>query len=151
MFPNAKFIYMVRDGRSVVHSLIKKINEPFTSNTVRKYLLTWNSFNIIVNKQCKKLGPKLCKLVKYEDLVLNTREKMREVSSFLNLTWTDEFLNHQKYVGNKIAISNSEWSTNQIKEKIYTDSLRNWVGNIHFKSYENIAYRYPIFQEFGYA
>jgi protein-tyrosine sulfotransferase len=149
MFPNAKFIYMVRDGRSVVYSLIKIYKESNDPTTIRKYLLTWNSFNKVVNYQCKKLGSKLCKLVKYEDLILKTKDTMKEVGSFLNLSWTNEFLNHEKYIGDKITISSTEWSTNQIKEKIYTKSLRRWMGNLNYERVNNDD-RFPIFREFGY-
>jgi hypothetical protein len=77
-------------------------------------LALWNFYNLKVDKQCKNVGPHFCKQVKYEDLILSTKDTIKSVADFLNLTWTEEFLHHEKYVGNKIAISNTEWSTNQM-------------------------------------
>jgi hypothetical protein len=45
---------------------------------------------------------------------MKTNETVKNVAQFLNLSWTNEFLHHEKYVGNKIAVSNTEWSTDQM-------------------------------------
>ena len=42
MFPQAKFIYMVRDGRAAAYSLLERMNEPKTFKKLKTYLITWN-------------------------------------------------------------------------------------------------------------
>jgi hypothetical protein len=105
---------MVRDGRGAALSLVKRYNESMNALTLKKYLKTWNSYNYIVNIQCKHVGSEYCLLVKYEDLVMKTKETVKKIADFLNLTWTDEFLHHERYVGNKVIVSETEWSTDQM-------------------------------------
>lgn len=149
IFSNAKFIYMIRDPRAVVYSLMTRINEPLNEYRIKEYLSTWYSYQIIVKSVCTRLGAKLCKIVKYEDLVLNTSEKTKEISAFLGIEWTENFLKHEKYVGSKIVVSQTEWSTEQIKKAIYTDSLENWKGKIHF-SHNLLKPLKEIMNEIGY-
>ena len=113
------------------------------------FLSTWNSYNSLVNADCKRVGPSYCKIVKYEDLIQNQNETLRYLIKFLDLSWTDEFLHHEKYVGNKIVVSQTEWSTDQIKQKIYTESLRNWVGNVNYNENE-VRKLFPMLSELGY-
>ena len=121
---------MVRDGRSAAYSLIKKQNEALSKfNT---FLNVWNGNNKLMYSYCQKLGQNVCKRVHYEDLILNTKKVVKNVTEFLGLSWTDEFLQHEKYVGKKIVISSIEWSTDQIKQKIYNDSLRSWEGKVNY-------------------
>lgn len=132
LFPNAKFIYMVRDGRDVVYSLMTQLKEDFTQNKIKSYLTTWSYYNNEVFKQCTKVGKRYCKIVKYEDLVNKTENVLRDVVKFLDISWSDELLNHEKYVGNKVVISDSEWSSNQIKQPINSNSVNKWVGKLRY-------------------
>jgi hypothetical protein len=113
------------------------------------FMNVWNGNNRLINSDCQKLGPNVCKRVRYEDLILNTKEVVKNITEFLGLSWTDEFLHHEKYVGNKIAISKIEWSTDQIKHKIYNDSLRSWEGNVDYdqKAFEK---KFKMLRELGY-
>jgi protein-tyrosine sulfotransferase len=80
-YPNSKFIYMIRDGRSVAHSIItRKI-------TITGYDLTsypdvigrWDQANSIMWEQCKSLGPQYCMPVHYEHLVLEKEVVLRAI------------------------------------------------------------------------
>jgi protein-tyrosine sulfotransferase len=95
-----------------------------------KYFRTWIGGNMIFNKLCDDVGDKVCKRVRYEDLVSRPKETLMDVVTFLNLTWTDEFLKYNEYIGDKVVVSKVEWSSDQIKKPIHTNSIRNWVGNI---------------------
>ena len=139
---------MIRDGRAAAYSLIQRLKESNNYVNFKRYLSTWNSYNSIVLRQCRKVGSK-CLKVKYEDLVTDTKNTLKKVVNFLDLSWTDEFLHHEKYVGNKIVVSQTEWSTDQIKQRIYTDSLRSWKGKIN--NYQLIRFeRYNMLKELGY-
>ena len=140
---------MVRDGRGAVYSLIKKIKEPMNKRSLNLYMNTWNNYNRLINSDCQKLGPNVCKRVRYEELIVNTKEVVKNVTEFLGLSWTDEFLHHEKYVGNKIVISNIEWSTDQIKHKIYNDSLRSWEGNVNYDQ-KAFVKKFKMLKELGY-
>jgi hypothetical protein len=142
---------MVRDGRAAAYSMMVKRRLQNKQKMSKQYLADWNTLNVIVNKQCKQVGPSYCQVVKYEDLIKKTKETLKSVVDFLNITWTDEFLNHEKYVGDKVVVSKTEWSTTQIEKKIYKDSLTSWVGQIEFESEKILEKNYNMLKEFGYV
>ena len=76
------------------------------------------------------MGPALCLPVYYEQLVLHPEKEMRKVLKFVNISWDDSILQHEKYIGKKILLSKSGLSTNQVIKPINLNGLTNWVGKI---------------------
>ena len=149
LFPKAKFIYMVRDGRAVAYSMVNRVEQMKTFYKMIDYLNTWDSFNRKNYKQCVDVGEEFCMLVRYEDLVLKTRETLVRVSKFLGIEYIDDFMRHQEFFGEKIAVSKSEWSTDQIKNPIYTSSINLWRSKI--RDYDSSRVRsYRMLKTFGY-
>jgi len=114
LFPNAKFIYMIRDGRAAAYSLMVQLKENLTWRKYRAYLSTWNQFNKDVTRQCDNVGQEFCLIVKYEDLCLHPKSTLERVIQFLNENWSDKLLNHQNFIGSDIIVSKTEWSSHQI-------------------------------------
>jgi len=83
--------------------------------------------------QCMAVGDKWCLPVFYEQLILHPEKSMRNILNFLNITWNDAVLHHEKFIGNKIHLSKLEYSTDQIVKPVNTDALYSWVGNIPSK------------------
>jgi protein-tyrosine sulfotransferase len=150
LFPNAKFILMVRDARATVYSLLKLYGEPVTYLNARKYLNTWNGFYDKVKKQCDLIGDSSCMLVQYESLILNTEKVMRRVAHFLRLPWTENFLRHEQFVGKKIQVSDTEWSTDQIKKKLYASSLLNWRNKVVYDCQDKSLNKNCVMRQMGY-
>ena len=75
---------------------------------------------------------------------------MRDIVKFLGEDWTDDMLDHQKFIGSEIAISKLEWSTSQIKKPVYQDSLSNWMDKIPYLSEAEILQLAPMMKFFGY-
>jgi len=149
IFPNAKIVYMVRDGRDVAVSYMKQYNESLNYKNMKIHTFSWSIFNKIVGDQCNALGKSSCLMVKYEELVLELEKTMKKVVDFLNLTWTDNFLKHERFIGDKVKVSDTEWSTDQIKKPIYKNSMRNWI---HVKDYNETdlkSYAH-VLESFGY-
>lgn len=111
LFPNAKFVFMVRDGRATVHSIItRKVTiTGFDLTSYRQCLTKWNHAVELMYQQCKALGATRCLLVRYEALVLRPQETMRAVLEFLDLPWADNVLHHERYINqpNGVALSKS--------------------------------------------
>lgn len=149
IFPKAKFIYMIRDGRAAAYSLIQQVREQQTSDMYSLYLKNWYFFNRDVNKQCKKIGKEFCLAIKYEDLVLRPEHTLKAVVNFLNETWNDKLLKHQDFIDN-ITISKSEWSSHQIVKPINTKSLTQWVGKIPINE-EKTSFINPLLSIFNYS
>ena len=107
LFPNAKFVFMVRDGRATVHSIIsRKVTiTGFDLTSYRQCLKKWNTAVEAMNEQCKELGGEKCLRVPYEQLVLHPRTWMEKVLKFLNVSWDESVLHHQDYINNGIELS----------------------------------------------
>ncbi len=73
LFPKSKFLFMVRDGRATVHSIItRKVTiTGFDLKSYRQSLTKWNGAITAMNDQCDELGPEYCLKVYYEQLVRN--------------------------------------------------------------------------------
>ena len=147
-FPEAKFVYMVRD---VAYSMVKKLETEVTFQNFLSYFITWNNYNSVVYEQCVKIGKEHCMMVKYEDLVIKSKQTVMSVAQFLDLTWSEDFLSHEKYVGSKIAVSESEWSTDQIKNPIYTKSVDGWKGKIEGYDRFRVKLVDRMLETFGYV
>lgn len=109
LFPNAKFVFMVRDGRATVHSIIsRKVTiTGFDLSSYRQCLGKWNHAVEVMYGQCRALGPTRCLLVRYEALVLRPEATLRAVLAFLQLPWSDAVLHHEQYINrpNGVALS----------------------------------------------
>ena len=131
LFPKAKFVYMVRDGKAAAFSLMSKLEKYKTPSNYVKYLNTWNTCNSNFYRQCINVGAENCMMVRYESLVMFPKQTMVNVTRFLGLSWTEDFLKHDEFIrSKKVAVSETEWSSQQIKNPIYNRSLLNWVGHI---------------------
>merc|ERR1711936_1339811 len=80
LFPKSKFLFMVRDGRATVHSIItRKVTiTGFDLKSFRQGLQRWNAAITAMNEQCDQLGSKNCLPVIYEQLVLHPEQWMRK-------------------------------------------------------------------------
>ncbi|KAH9417150.1 Protein-tyrosine sulfotransferase [Dermatophagoides pteronyssinus] len=126
LFPNSKFIFMIRDGRAVVHSIISR-------------KVTISGFDLNDYRDCLKkmehshdsYGPEKCFPVYYEQLVLNPTKWMHKILDFLDVPWNSTVLHHEKLVEmGDISLSKLERSTDQVIKPINLEALSKWVGHI---------------------
>ena len=149
IFPNAKFVHMIRDGRAAAHSFMLRVKEELTFDRFLSYFSSWNSYVQHVDAECSRLGPDVCIQIRYEDLVSRAEPVMRRVLRFLNATWTDELLRHEAHFTDEISVSRLEWSTSQIQNRIYNNSLRPlWAEKI--PSYNGLLVESQMLRRFGY-
>ena len=95
LFPEAKFIFIFRDGRDAVVSgwyHIKRhqkvVDEPFPSYVKRVAALWRNDYEQVA--AFTALHPDNCALVRYEDLQINPAPELIRLFSFLGLDCSDE-------------------------------------------------------------
>ncbi|XP_055339750.1 protein-tyrosine sulfotransferase 2-like [Paramacrobiotus metropolitanus] len=154
LFPHAKFLFMVRDGRATVHSIItRKVTiTGFKLDSYRECLQKWNSAMENMFAQCRQVGPDRCMLVYYEQLVLHPKVWMERITKFLDLPWSDVVLHHEDLIGKPggVAISNVERSTDQVIKPINIDALGKWVGSIPQDVLDDMANLAPMLQRLGY-
>jgi len=154
LFPNGKFIFMVRDGRATVHSIItRKVTiTGFDLKSYRQCLQKWNAAITAMNEQCKELGPRNCLPVIYEQMVLHPEQWMRKILNFLEVPWDDAVLHHEQQINKKggISLSKVERSSDQVIKPVNLDALSKWVGHIPDDVVQEMSNIAPMLAHFGY-
>ena len=149
LFPNAKFVNMIRDGRAVAYSNVVNMKEAINVENFRKRLT--NTSNNLMNQQCLEIGSALCMQVKYEDLVTDTNKTMRAVINFLGESWNADLLRHQDFIGSEIKVIEQDWSTTKVIQPVYQDAIDCWIDKIPYLSQEEILKIAPMLHFFGYS
>lgn len=150
LFPNAKFILMIRDGRATAHSIIeRKVTiSGFDITSYKDVLTKWNKAIDTMYQQCMDF-PDSCLPVWYEQLVLHPQENLKKISKFLNLPWDEKMMHHEQHT-NQIKISAVEKSTDQVQKPLYLDALTAWNGHIPDDVDENLEDIAPMLGKLGY-
>lgn len=154
LFPNAKFLFMVRDGRGTVHSIISRAVTitGFDLTNYRQCMIKWNQAIETMYNQCNSIGKDQCKIVHYEKLVLRPQEQMKEILEFLNVTWDDAVLHHEEMIGKEggVALSKVERSSDQVIKPINLEALTKWEGHIPDDVVQDMADIAPMLRVLGY-
>jgi len=154
LFPKSKFLFMVRDGRATVHSIItRKVTiTGFDLKSYRQCLQKWNTAITAMKDQCDQLGSDHCLQVPYEQLVLHPKKWMQNILSFLDLPWTENVLHHEQQINkpNGISLSKVERSSDQVVKPVNLDALSKWVGHIPEDVIADMAEVAPMLEKFGY-
>jgi len=154
LFPNSKFLFMVRDGRAVVHSVItRKVTiTGFDLTSYRQCLSKWNTAMQTMNAQCSELGPSRCMPVYYEQLVLHPKKTMEKILTFLDVPWNDSVLHHEQLINQPggVSLSMVERSTDQVIKPINTEALSKWVGAIPADVVRDMSLIAPMLSVLGY-
>lgn len=110
VFPKSKFLFMIRDGRASMHSVItRKVRiVGFNITSYRDCLTRWNNIISIMYKECQMVGPSRCLMVHYEQLVLHPRVWIEKILEFFDLPWNDAVLHHEKLINKPGGISLSK-------------------------------------------
>lgn len=154
IFPKAKFVLMLRDGRAAVHSMIsRKVTiSGFDLTSYRDCLTKWSSAVETMFNQCLAAGDDRCLPVRYELLVQHPEEEMRKLLHFLELQWDPSVLHHEELIGKAggVSLSKVERSTDQVVRPVNTDALSKWVGNIPSDVLSDMAEIAPMLSRLGY-
>ncbi|XP_047001331.1 protein-tyrosine sulfotransferase-like [Schistocerca americana] len=154
LFPNAKFIFMLRDGRATVHSIIsRKVTiTGFDLSSYRQCLGKWNSAVQVMHGQCREVGPARCLMVPYEQLVLHPRLWMARVLAFLDVPWNESVLHHDQLINKPggVVLSRVERSSDQVMKPVNAEALSKWVGQIPEDVVRDMAAVAPMLAVLGY-
>lgn len=153
-FPQSKLIYMVRDGRAVSHSLVSRKLEfpPFSNHDHSHNLKQWAKLatgyeverEIFIEMMkprmgslCGLVGSDRCARVRYEDLVTNTEQILRQLTSWLGLAWDPVMLRHHEAL-ELVETSQLETTVDQVIRPVYREALDKWRGNIPTETLEEL-------------
>lgn len=80
IFPEARYIHMVRDGRAAVHSMMKK-----QAYSLERAALRWEDSLQLFESHSRHVGKQNVMQIRYEDFVAQPDAILREVFQFLQL------------------------------------------------------------------
>jgi len=154
IFPKSRWIFMVRDGRAVVHSVIsRKITiTGYDHENPRECLRRWNNVVSAMDSVCKKVGESRCLRVKYEQLVLHPRAELVKLLDWLHLPWDEAVLSHHLKINKPggVRVSISERSSDQVVKPVNTAALSAWVGTFPKAILSEMAAIAPMLETLGY-
>lgn len=108
VWPEAKFVVVVRDGRDVALSLL---GVPFGPNNAWAAARSW-SRGIRLGLEAQARYPERVAHARYEDVVVRPREELRRVAEFVGVGWDDEMLAIERTDPAKIVDEQQGWFTN---------------------------------------
>lgn len=103
MFPEARFVHIVRDGRDVMLSLTPLWFGPGSLATAAEF---WSQTLISAQVQARTLP--FYMEVRYEDLVCDPAASLRQICEFLDLDWSPSMLEYHRHAGQRIAEESAE-------------------------------------------
>lgn len=151
LFPNARFVYVVRDGRDVAYSLMRRNRQDISFDRFYEILAYWNTKNSLGLSYCNSMGPQHCHMVKYEDLVTQPETSIRAITEFLDLKWTDELLHHDRYLKTNISLSNQPIFSDLQKNEINNNSIGKWRNNVPNFNQRLVDEKIFMLKEFNYS
>ena len=92
LFPEARFVHLVRDGRDVVLSLRE---QPFAPSSFTGAAEYWAGRVRRARKAGERLGPDRYRELRYEDLIAEPERKLRGLCEFLDLEYTPAMLSYE--------------------------------------------------------
>lgn len=154
LFPSSKFIFMVRDGRATVHSIIsRKVTiTGFDLSSYRQCMGKWNDAIRTMYEKCATVGKSRCMIVYYEQLVLHPRTWLSRILHFLDIPWNDSVLHHEDHINKPggVQLSKVERSSDQVIKPVNVEALTKWVGQIPSDVVRDMATIAPMLAKLGY-
>lgn len=154
LFPQSKFLFMVRDGRATVHSIISRqvTITGFDLTSYRQCMQRWNNAIATMYEQCKVVGADRCMLVYYEQLVLHPAHWMRRILNFLDVPWNESVLHHEDHINKPggVLLSKVERSSDQVIKPVNVEALTKWVGQLPKDVVHDMAEVAPMLAKLGY-
>ena len=121
IWPDARFVVLVRDGRDVALSVMKV---PFGANNVWAAARSWAGA-IRRGRQAARRYPDRVLTVRYEDVVGHPEEEVQKICRFLELEYNPAMLAIEETDRTKVTEDQAGWFTN-VWAGITTDAVGKW-------------------------
>jgi hypothetical protein len=147
MFPEARFVHIVRDGRDVALSYLDVAWGP---DTIDQAAVEWRRRVAAGRRAGRRLGPDRYAEVRYEDLVADPERIVRRVCDFVWLPWDDRLLRYQERADEVIDATQFPEAHQRLRLPP-TQGLRDWRHDLEpadVARFEAIAG--PQLEAFGY-
>ncbi len=141
---NLKVIHLVRDGRAVLHSELKR-----GRNDVKEIAREWKLINKHSLYSLRSIPLKNKIFIRYEDLCTNTIKVMRNIYLFLGVEPIDSFLlggwEHHLVPGNSLLRNLSSSETIKV---MLNETWKDQLSSETLEIFERVAGK--LNKEFGY-
>lgn len=131
LFPHAKYIFLVRDGRDVIRSRIEHLTDATIENSVDR----WNKSCDIIMRAKRRLPSEKIKVLKYENLVRAPEAEVQSTCEFLGVSYYSEMLNQEKRLDLGDTVKAHHANT---KKPISTDSIGQWKNYFSYQETEKL-------------
>lgn len=121
IFPDAKFIELVRDGRDVALSIM---GLPFGGNNAWVTGKRW-AHCIRQGKRAHERYPDDVITVRYEDLITESERELRRVSAFVGIDYHEDMLKVENTDPSKLQADQAKWFSN-LWAGINTSAMGKW-------------------------
>ncbi len=133
LFPRARFVHLVRDGRAVAASLVKqRWIEPGTGKPIwycadlEGAMRYWASVVSTARAQAASVAGRYLE-VRYEDLVASPERTLRQVMAFLGERWDPAVLAHHR---SGAVLPERESSSQAVARAVHTGAVERWRKEI---------------------
>jgi hypothetical protein len=121
IWPDARFVVLVRDGRDVALSIMKV---PFGPNNVWAAARSW-AHAIRLGRTAAARYPERVLTLRYEDLVAGPEAEVQKVCTFLELDYSPGMLAIEETHRSKLVQEQADWFTN-VWAGINADAVGKW-------------------------
>lgn len=147
VYPKSKYVFLLRDGRGVVSSWIKRDKTDDIKSRSDFWNMSINQYKFLK----KRLGDDQLTIVKYEDLVTDTETTLVRMVNFLGFEFEKGMLNFQGFT-DKLGKFVEQSNFQKIRGSINPGSLGKWKNQLSASQIEflNREMRNNLL-EFGYS
>jgi len=152
IFPRARFLYVIRDGRDMTYSYMRRNHLPMVFREFLQHITNWNRANSIGLGRCSVMGPEYCLMVKYESLVNEPESTIKEITKFLGIDFTEDMLHHDDFLkSDKLSLTNVGFIKNGVQKKeINNGSVGRWRNKIEGYDETRIAKEITLLKQLNY-
>lgn len=93
LFPEARFVHVIRDGRD---STLSYLDASFGPTTVAEGAIYWKRFVAAGRRSGAALGSARYREIRYEDLVADPERSLRGICTFIDLPYDDAMLRYHE-------------------------------------------------------
>lgn len=144
-FPDARIVWIMRDGRACVSSLIKV---PWASSDPTMLARQWVR-NISIGKMLSAQRPDQVKIVAYEDLIADPRPAIDPVLNFIEVEPSEEMFEHDREV-RTVKPTETCWKGN-VGRPLMSNRAEAWRDELEPEVIQKLdMIMGPVLQENGY-
>jgi hypothetical protein len=148
LFPRARFVHIVRDGRDVALSYL---SVPWGPRDIWTAARKWRRDVSAGREAGAALGPDRYLEITYERLVADPRGTLEEVGAFAELPFDEAMLQHHRDADRRLEAPADETRFHAASTRAVTSGLRDWRSQMsadRVLAFEAVAG--PLLSELGY-